>query len=98
MFNAAKCMEQAALICKELGELMEIARLGEEACILYQQHGTCDSGAMCLEKAAKMIETQHPERAIDLYRRGMDVVIVSEPNALVLMSLRKDLDVTLVWT
>ncbi|CAG7733059.1 unnamed protein product [Allacma fusca] len=78
LFSAAKCMEQAALICKELGELMEIGKLGEQACHLYQQHGTPDSGALCLDKAAKMIETQHPERAIDLYRRGIDVVMIED--------------------
>lgn len=38
--------------------------------------GTPDSGALCLDKAAKMIETEHPQRAIDLYRRGVDVVMV----------------------
>lgn len=43
---------------------------------MYQQHGAPDSGALCLEKAAKMIETQYPERAVELYRRGVDVVMV----------------------
>jgi hypothetical protein len=44
---------------------------------MYQQHGSPDSGALCLEKAAKMIEQQHPDKAIELYRRGVDVVLVS---------------------
>jgi len=43
---------------------------------MYQQHGSPDSGAMCLEKAAKMVEQQYPDRAIELYRRGVDVVLV----------------------
>jgi hypothetical protein len=77
LFSAAKCFDQAALVCKELGQLQEIADLAERACNMYQQHGSPDSGAMCLEKAAKMIEQQNPDRAIDLYRRGVDVVLVS---------------------
>jgi len=45
---------------------------------MYQQHGTPDAGALCLDKAAKMIETQFPERAVDLYKRGVDVVMVCQ--------------------
>jgi len=40
LFNAAKNYEQVILICKELGELPEIAQLAERACIWYQQHGS----------------------------------------------------------
>lgn len=40
--------------------------------------GSPDSGALCLEKAAKMIEQQHPDKAVDLYRRGMDVVLTED--------------------
>lgn len=55
---------------------MEIANFAEQACILYQTNGNPDSGALCLDKAAKMIETEYPQRAVDLYRRGVDVVMV----------------------
>lgn len=64
------------LICKELGQLEEIGELAERACVMYQQHGSPDSGALCLEKAAKMIEQQYPDKAVELYRRGVDVVLV----------------------
>ncbi len=57
---------------------MEIARLAEEACYLYQTNGNPEAGALCLDKAAKMIETDYPERAIDLYRRGVDVTMVRD--------------------
>jgi len=70
-------MEQAILICKEMGNLNEAAELAERACIIYQQHGSPDSGALCLEKAAKMIETENPEKALNLYKRAVDVVSVS---------------------
>lgn len=80
LYRAAKCFEQATLICKELGQLEEIASLAERACVMYQQHGAPDSGALCLEKAAKMIEMQYPERAVALYKRGVDVVMVKGIN------------------
>jgi hypothetical protein len=76
LFNAAKSLEQIILVCKELGHLNEIGELAQRACIMYQQHGSPDSGALCLEKAAKMIETQYPDQAVELYRHGVDVVLV----------------------
>lgn len=76
LFHAAKCIDNATLICKEINEPMEIARLAEQACHLYQTNGNPEAGALCLDKAAKMIEMDYPERAIDLYRRGVDVVMV----------------------
>jgi hypothetical protein len=69
-------LEQGTLVCKELGDPMELANFAEQACQLYQSNGNADSGALCLDKAAKMIETEHPKRAVDLYRRGVDVVMV----------------------
>lgn len=76
LYSAAKSYEQATLICKELGHFEDIADLAERACVMYQQHGSPDSGAMCLEKAAKMIEQKYPDKAINLYKRGVDVVLV----------------------
>ncbi|CAL8088055.1 unnamed protein product [Orchesella dallaii] len=78
LFSAARCYEQATLICKELGQLEEIGSLAERACIIYQQHGSPDAGALCLDKCAKMIETQYPERAVALYKRGVDVVMIED--------------------
>jgi len=76
LFHAAKSIDSATLICKELNEPLEIARLAEQACHLYQTNGNPEAGALCLDKSAKMIEADYPERAIDLYRRAVDVVMV----------------------
>ncbi len=76
LYSAGKCNEQAILLCKELGQLQDIARLAEEACLMYQTHGQPDAGALCLDRAAKMIETQYPDKAVELYKRGVDVVMV----------------------
>lgn len=44
---------------------------------MYQTHGQPDAGALCLDRAAKMIEMQYPDKAVELYKRGVDVVMVS---------------------
>ncbi|KAF4518490.1 hypothetical protein B566_EDAN006495 [Ephemera danica] len=73
--KAAKSLEQAVLVCKELGDLRDVQQLAERACSLYQQHGSCDSGAQVLDKAAKLLETQYPEQALRLYQHAADVVM-----------------------
>jgi len=69
--------EQAILVCKELGDLRDVQMLAEKSCNLYQQHGSCDSGAAALDKAAKLVESQYPEQALRLYQRAADVVMVN---------------------
>ncbi|KAK3916984.1 Gamma-soluble NSF attachment protein [Frankliniella fusca] len=74
-FHAAKCLEQAMLMSRDLGNLLEIASLAERACSLYQQHGSPESGAFALDKAAKIIEEKHPEEALKLYQHAADVAM-----------------------
>ncbi|XP_059482574.1 gamma-soluble NSF attachment protein-like [Neocloeon triangulifer] len=77
-FHAAKNYEQAILVCKELGDLRDVQKLAEKSCHLYQQHGSCDSAAMALDKGAKIIEGQYPEQALQLYQRAADVVMLED--------------------
>jgi hypothetical protein len=72
-----RSLEQAVLVCKELGDLRDVQQLAERACSLYQQHGSNDSGAQVLDKAAKLLEGQYPEQALRLFQRAADVVMVS---------------------
>lgn len=65
------------LMARDLGNLLEVASLAERACSLYQQHGSSESGAFALDKAAKIIEDQHPEEALRLFQRAADVAMVS---------------------
>ncbi|XP_046414884.1 gamma-soluble NSF attachment protein-like isoform X1 [Neodiprion virginianus] len=74
-FHAAKSMEQALLVCKELGNLTEVPKLAHSACSLYQQHGSPESGASVLDKAAKLLEATEPAQALELYKRAADVVM-----------------------
>jgi hypothetical protein len=71
-----RCIDQAVLVCKDVGDYRDVASLAERACNLYQQHGSPDSGSASLDKAAKILEAQHPEQALRLYQRAAEVVLV----------------------
>ncbi|KAG7211488.1 hypothetical protein KM043_010760 [Ampulex compressa] len=74
-FHAAKSIEQALLICKEMGSLSDVPRLAHSACSLYQQHGSPESGATVLDKAGKMIEAAQPQQALELFQRAADIAM-----------------------
>ncbi|XP_066585859.1 gamma-soluble NSF attachment protein-like [Prorops nasuta] len=74
-FHAAKNIEQALLICKEMGNFSEVPKLAHSACSLYQQHGSPESGATVLDKAGKMIESTQPEPALELFKRAADIMM-----------------------
>jgi len=67
---------QVVLISKEMNNLLEIKTFAERACNLYQQHGSPESGAAALDKGAKILEGPHPELALQLYQRAVEVVMV----------------------
>lgn len=74
-FHAAKSIEQAVLISKEMGNLSEIPKLAQSASSLYQMHGSPESGATVLDKAAKMIESTNPEEALQLFKAAANIVM-----------------------
>lgn len=76
-FHAAKALEQVILVCKETKNLLDVPQYAERACHLYQQHGSPEAAASALDKAAKMMEAEHPEKALVLYQHALDVVMVS---------------------
>jgi hypothetical protein len=45
--------EQAGLLSKENKELDQAVHYMERASFMFQEHGTPDTAALCLEKAAK---------------------------------------------
>ncbi|XP_045598691.1 gamma-soluble NSF attachment protein [Procambarus clarkii] len=77
-FSAGKCLENAALISKELGDMDSIFKLAERAACMYQEHGIPDTAALNLEKAAKMIENHLPEKALHLYEHAVDIVMTED--------------------
>ncbi|RUS80588.1 hypothetical protein EGW08_011643 [Elysia chlorotica] len=72
-FHAAKAYEQAGFLCKENKEYDEAVHWMELAALMFQEHGTPDTAALCLDKAAKMVEQEKPEKAIHLYTKACDV-------------------------
>lgn len=77
LFHAAKALDQAMLVCKDLNDFNSIRNLAERACNLYQQHGSAQSGAASLDKAAKILEPNYPQEALALYQNALDVSMVT---------------------
>lgn len=78
LFHAAKCLDQVILLSKEMNNLADVQQYAERACHLYQQHGSPESGAASLDKAAKILESTQPERALQLYQKACDVVLIED--------------------
>lgn len=76
LFHAAKSLDQAMLVCKDLNDFNSIRNLAERACHLYQQHGSPQSGAASLDKAAKILEKNYPQEALALFQHALDVSMV----------------------
>ncbi|XP_043257128.1 gamma-soluble NSF attachment protein-like [Colletes gigas] len=74
-FHAAKSIEQAVIICKEMGNLAEVPKLAHSACSLYQMHGSPESGASVLDKAGKIMEATQPQEALELFKRAASIVM-----------------------
>ncbi|XP_063633123.1 gamma-soluble NSF attachment protein-like [Cydia splendana] len=72
-FHAARALENAILVSKETSSPEEVYNLATEAASLYQQQGSGDSAAACLDKAAKIIEERSPELAYKLFAQAADV-------------------------
>ncbi|XP_046360371.2 gamma-soluble NSF attachment protein-like [Haliotis rufescens] len=77
-FHAAKSFEQAAMICKENKEIDQCLHLMQTAAVMFQEHGTPDTAALTLDKAAKMVEMNQPEKAIDIYLKACDVAEIED--------------------
>jgi len=45
---------------------------------LFREHGTPDTAALALDKGAKIVENKHPEVALDLYIKAIDVVMIED--------------------
>lgn len=58
--------------------MQDIRMLAERACNLYQQHGSPESGASTLDKAAKILEEQMPDQALALYQRACDITALED--------------------
>lgn len=72
-FHAGKSVESALMVCKGVASADEIFYLSMEASTLYQQHGSCDSAAVILDKGGKLLEENSPELAFKLFQQAADI-------------------------
>ncbi|KAK7086166.1 hypothetical protein SK128_012377 [Halocaridina rubra] len=77
-FSAGKCLDQAALVSKEIGDFETIFKLCERAACMYQEHGVPDTAALSLDKGAKIIESTLPEKALHMYEHAVDIVMTED--------------------
>lgn len=76
LFHAAKALDQAVLVCKDMQDFNSIRDLAEKASNLHQQHGSPESAASSLDKAAKILESNYPQEALALFQHALDVSMV----------------------
>ena len=78
LYQAAKMLEQAVLICRDSGKLDMIEDYASRGGLLYRQHGSPESAAQLLEKAAKILEPKDPEHALRLYARAAETIATED--------------------
>ncbi|VDD96838.1 unnamed protein product [Enterobius vermicularis] len=78
VFHSAKNLENAVSLFKELGDNESAAKYMEIAVERYTEAGTLDTAAMALDKAAKLFETSDPEKAINFYKKAIEMVVQSD--------------------
>lgn len=66
-FQAAKCMEQAALSSKELNDYQSITKYYSRAIDIYRSIGNLDTAIIVMERAAKALADHNPTMAADYY-------------------------------
>jgi len=78
-FAAAKCYEQAGTILyKDFQKGEEAFQYFDRACLEFRENGTPDTAALCYDRAAKMIESKHPEKAATYYLLASDTVMIED--------------------
>uniref|UniRef100_A0AAZ3QQQ5 Gamma-soluble NSF attachment protein n=1 Tax=Oncorhynchus tshawytscha TaxID=74940 RepID=A0AAZ3QQQ5_ONCTS len=73
LFHAAKAIEQAGMMMKDLKKMPEAIQYIEKASMIYVENGTPDTAAMALDRAGKLIEPVSLEKAVDLYQQAAGV-------------------------
>ncbi|CAD6186655.1 unnamed protein product [Caenorhabditis auriculariae] len=77
-FHAAKAREGSAMLLREAGKTDEAFPLFDRAIDGYAEAGSLDTAAMTVEKAADIIKQQNPEKAIQIYTKGLALVQQSD--------------------
>lgn len=64
------------MLTKDADKLHEAEEYANKAAYLYQQHGSPESAASALHKAAKLVEHTHPDMALRFYQHALEVIMV----------------------
>lgn len=72
-FHAAKQLEAAAMILKDHDQMPKAVNMIKAAVDLYVEHGTPDTAALSLDRAAKMVTHANPALSVELYTKACDV-------------------------
>ncbi|KAF7265968.1 hypothetical protein GWI33_020705 [Rhynchophorus ferrugineus] len=78
IFHAAKALDQCILVSKEMGDLRDIYKMSERAANMFQSNGSADSAVSSLERAAKILESQVPIEALNLYKHAAEISIIQD--------------------
>ncbi|XP_074645663.1 gamma-soluble NSF attachment protein-like [Tubulanus polymorphus] len=77
-FHAAKSLEAAGLVSRDMKDYQSVANLMGRAGQLFRENGTTDTAALTWEKAAKILELPMPEASLDLYRHACECAEVED--------------------
>lgn len=77
-FHAAKCMEQAALCCKELGDTQSVSKYYMRAIDVYRSLGQLDTCISVMERAAKALTDNMPTMAADIYIQASEACAIED--------------------
>lgn len=78
LFHAAKVLETSVLVCRDSEKFDLIPELASRGALLYRQHGSPESAAQLLEKAAKILEPRDPATALKLYEKAAETVMTED--------------------
>jgi hypothetical protein len=56
----------------------QISNFAERGGLMFRQHGSPESAAGLLEKAAKILESKNPEEALGLYEKAAETIMVED--------------------
>lgn len=77
-FQAAKCMEQAALSSKEIGDFQSVSKYYMRAIDVYRNLGQLDTAVSTMERAAKALTEKMPTMAADLYIQASEACVIED--------------------
>lgn len=77
-FQAAKCMEQAALSCKETGDLQSVSKYYTRAIEVYKTLGELDTAISVMDRAAKSLTEKMPTMAADIYIQASETSVLQD--------------------